>query len=80
MQGWRKVLGIGQAKLMKYRGRILTFVTEGQDEVEVSMCRFTCSVQSTLRNVKHEPSRGSGGMPPRKFLKKACSEIKSGAF
>jgi len=23
---------------------------------------------------------GSGGMPSRKFLKKTCSEIKSGAF
>jgi len=43
-QGWRKVLGIGQAKPMKYQGQILTFVTEGQDEVEVSMCRFTCNV------------------------------------
>jgi len=30
---------------------------------------FTCSTRSTLQNVKHEPSRGSGGMPPRKFLK-----------
>lgn len=26
-------------------------------------------MQSTLRNVKHEPSRGFGGMPPGKFLK-----------
>jgi len=42
---------------------------EGQ-EVEVSLCRFTCSVQSTLRNAKHEPSRGSGGMPPQKIFGK----------
>ena len=28
----------------------------GQDEVEVSMCRFTCSVWSTLQNMKYEPS------------------------
>jgi len=40
---------------------------------------FTCSVQSTLRNAKHEPPRGSEGMPPRKFLKNVCSEIESGA-
>jgi len=52
----------------------------GQDEVEVFMCRFTCSVWSTLRNAKHEPSRGVWGHAPRKFLKKTCSEIKSGAF
>jgi len=28
---------------------------------------FTCSVLSTLQNVKHEPPRGSGGIPPRKM-------------
>jgi len=26
-------------------------------------------VQSILQNAKHVPYRGSGGMPPRKFLK-----------
>jgi len=70
VQGWRKVLGIGQAKSMKYQGWILTFVMEDQ-EVEVSMCRFTCSVRSTLRNAKHEPSRGSGGIPPQKIFEKS---------
>jgi len=32
--------------------------------------QFTCSVQSTLQNVKHEFLRGSGGMPPKKIFKK----------
>jgi len=36
-------------------------------------------VQSTLQNVKHEPSRGYGGMHPRKFLKNACSLVFSDA-
>ena len=42
---------------------------------------FTCSVQSTLRNAKHEHSRGSGRMPPRKMhalrLNLAHSEAKN---
>jgi len=71
IQGWRKVLGIGQAKPMKYQGWILTFVMEGQDEVDVSMCKFTCSVQSTLRNAEHEPSRGVWGHSPQKNFEKS---------
>jgi len=31
---------------------------------------FNCSVQSTFQNAKHEPSRGSGGMPPQKIFEK----------
>ena len=42
---------------------------------------FTCSVQNTFRNVKHEASRGVWEhAPPENFLKNACSEIESGAF
>jgi len=45
----------------------LTFVTEGQDEVEVSMCRFTC----TLQNAKRKPFRRVWGhAPPENVLKK----------
>jgi len=50
-------------------------------KIKLRLCAggFTCSVQSTLQNAKNEPPRGSGGMPPRKYLKNACSEIESGA-
>jgi len=42
---------------------------------------FTYSVLfCTLQNVKHEPHKGSGACPPRKFLKNAWSEIEYGAF
>jgi len=40
---------------------------EGQ-EVEVFMCRFTCSVHSTLRYAKHEPSREVWGHAPQKHF------------
>jgi len=29
------------------------------------------------QHVKHTDAEGSGGMPPRKFLKNGCSEIES---
>ena len=57
-------------KTYEVPGGILTFAMEGQ-EVEVSMCRFTCSVQSTLRNAKHEPSRGVWGHAPQKNFEKS---------
>jgi len=57
---------------------------KGESKVKLRflrMCRWVHrSVESTLQNVKHKPSRGVWGMPPRKFLKNACSEIESDAF
>jgi len=34
------------------------------------MQQYKVTAQCAKHNAKHEPSRGSGGMPPRKFLKK----------
>jgi len=41
---------------------------------------FTCSVQGTLRNVKHEPSRRVWRHASQKIFEKCCSEIEFGAF
>jgi len=59
----------------------LDFCKGGQNRV-MFLCvgEFTCSVQNTFQNVKHSLLGGSGRMPPRNFLKKACSEIESGTF
>jgi len=57
-------------KTYEVAGADLDFVMEGQDEVEVSMCRFTCSVQNTLQNAEHESSRGVWGHAPQKIFEK----------
>jgi len=42
----------------------------------IQQYKFTTQcVKHTLRNAKHEPSRGSGGMPPSKILKELLYEI-----
>jgi len=63
IQGWRKVFGQLVSKTYEVAEVDLDLVKESQDEVKISMCRFTCSVQSTLQNAKHESSRESWGMP-----------------
>jgi len=48
-------------------GKITFYVSKGGDGVKIGVC-------------KHMASRGSGGMPPRKFLNFRLSQIASGAF
>jgi len=59
-------------------GADLDFCKGGLKWSQVSMCSWV-HLKCTW-NAKYKPPMGSGGIPPRKFLKIAYSEIESGAF
>ena len=46
--------------------------------MDPKICAYMCSTQPNMQSM--EQLGGSGGMPPRKFLKNRCSETDSGVF
>ena len=74
VQGWRKQFHIGQANsssmdIHVWKAGLPTGFREPDVQVPI--------VQSTISMLM---LRGSGGMPPRKFLKNMCSEIEFGSI